>query len=389
MTSAAAVAAVLLLSSCQTSGKSEALPAGDAPIGVSEAGPVAVEISPKDGALGVLPSDPVVVKATSGTLVDVVVVNDTNPVVQGSLADGMWTSAKEAPLVAGATYTVDALLMDDQQHPRSVVTHFRVLDKAHTLRASVAPLAGETVGVGMPVIVYFSTAVTDRAAVERLMTVESTPSVEGGWHWFSDTEVHYRPREYWTPDTSVTVQLALTGVDAGKGVRAVSSRSVTFNIGDSHVSTVDALKHSMVVTSNGKVVRTLKVSTGRDKYPTASGVHVVIEKTKLKIMDSATVGIPRKSPDGYYEEVPYSTRISYSGEFVHAASWSVRDQGVRNVSHGCVNLSPSDAKWFFGFARRGDVVTVTGTPKTYPHGRGFQEWTYSWDDWKAGSALTS
>ena len=127
------------------------------------------------------------------------------------------------------------------------------------------------------------------------------------------------------------------------------------------MSTVDANAHTMTVTDNGAVVKTIPVSTGRDKYPTKSGVHVVSDKAPKVIMDSATVGIPRNSPDGYYETVFWDVRISNSGEFVHAAPWSVGDQGHVNVSHGCVNVSTADAEWFYNYSQVGDVVTVVGT----------------------------
>ena len=97
---------------------------------------------------------------------------------------------------------------------------------------------------------------------------------------------------------------------------------------------------------------------------------------------SATVGIPRKSPDGYYEEVPNSVRISYGGAFVHAASWSVRDQGVRNVSHGCVNISPADAAWFFDVVKRGDVVDIKNA-KAAPltSDPGMSDWNIPFSAW--------
>ena len=124
------------------------------------------------------------------------------------------------------------------------------------------------------------------------------------------------------------------------------------------------------------------VSTGRDKYPTKGGVHIVLEKNRIKIMDSATVGIPRNSPDGYYEKVPFSVRISNGGAFVHAASWSVRSQGVRNVSHGCVNMSPADAEWFYGLAKRGDVVNVINSPvRPVLWDAGMSDWNIPFAEW--------
>ena len=159
----------------------------------------------------------------------------------------------------------------------------------------------------------------------------------------SPTELHYRGPAFWKHGTSITVQANLTRLRLSDGVWGSGVRSTTYTIGASMISTVDVATHTMTVVQNGTLLRTVKVSTGRAKYPTKGGVHLVLEKTKLKVMDSATVGIPRNSPAGYYEKVPFSVRISYSGEFVHSAGWSVRDQGVRNVSHGCVNISPADA----------------------------------------------
>jgi lipoprotein-anchoring transpeptidase ErfK/SrfK len=149
---------------------------------------------------------------------------------------------------------------------------------------------------------------------------------------------------------------------------------------------VNANTHRMRVTSNGHTLKVLPVSTGRDKYPTTNGIHFVIEKTQDELMDSATVGIPRDSPDGYYEHVFWSVRISNSGEFVHAAPWSVGSQGHANVSHGCVNLSTADATWFYKQARRGDVVQVVGSPKKPGNSFGVVDWNLSWAAWLAGSA---
>jgi lipoprotein-anchoring transpeptidase ErfK/SrfK len=377
-----------LVAACQNGVNRQALTPGQQAVAPEQDAIATLEVTPKDGQRGVLPTDPVTVSSVGGEVTDVVVVGSSVPPVRGSLNDGTWTSEQGQQLVAGGEYHVYALVKDKRDQIQSVVTTFRVLDKAHTLTTRMAPLNGETVGVGMPIMVIFNAKVSDRAAVERRLSVEASPApVEGAWHWFTDREVHYRPMTYWPAHSEVTVRLKLSGVDAGDGVRGIRDRTLHFKVGAAHLSLVDSVKHNMVVKSDGVVVRTMKVSTGRPKYPSQSGVHLVISRSNPEIMDSATVGIPRNSPDGYYEKVPWSTRISYSGEFVHAAAWSVRDQGVRNVSHGCVNISPTEAEWFYHFSRRGDVVDIINTPKRYPHGAGFQEWTYSWDDWKAGSAL--
>jgi lipoprotein-anchoring transpeptidase ErfK/SrfK len=154
------------------------------------------------------------------------------------------------------------------------------------------------------------------------------------------------------------------------------------------VSTVDIGSHMMTVTNNGKVVQTFKDSAGRDKYPSMGGAHIVQYKTADLIMDSQSVGIPRNSPDGYYEHVAQDVNISDGGEFVHAAPWSVGSQGNSNVSHGCVNLAPDNAAWFFNFSQRGDIVNIVNSPRP-PEltDNGTVDWNTPWDKWVAGSAL--
>ena len=149
---------------------------------------------------------------------------------------------------------------------------------------------------------------------------------------------------------------------------------MAFSIGDSHVSTIDAATYKMTVSTNGVVERTIPVSLGRPKYPTKSGVHVVMDKERTTIMDSASLGVPAGSADSYRTKVDWAVRISNSGEFVHAAPWSVKDQGRRHVSHGCVNVSVANATWFFNYSQLGDVVEVTGTPDQIEGTNGFGDW---------------
>jgi lipoprotein-anchoring transpeptidase ErfK/SrfK len=131
-------------------------------------------------------------------------------------------------------------------------------------------------------------------------------------------------------------------------------------------------------------VRSVPISAGRTKYPTMGGVHIVLYKSYDVIMDSQTVGIPRNSPDGYYEHVFWDVAISNGGEFVHAAPWSVGAQGNSNVSHGCVNLSPADATWFYGFSTLGDVVEVVGSPRPPSDDAGTLDWRLPWEQWAQG-----
>ena len=187
---------------------------------------------------------------------------------------------------------------------------------------------------------------------------------------------------------AVTLRARLAGTDAGRGVWGVADRTIRFRIGERRVSVVDVRTHRMKVTSGGRTLRVLPVSTGRERYPTTNGIHFVISKTKDELMDSSTVGIPRGSPGGYYQRVAWSVRISNSGEFVHAAPWSTGSQGRANVSHGCVNLSTADARAYYDTAIYGDPVEVTNSPVQLSAADGdVYDWALDWHTWRGMSAL--
>jgi lipoprotein-anchoring transpeptidase ErfK/SrfK len=254
---------------------------------------------------------------------------------------------------------------------------------------SVAPLQGETVGVGMPVVVTFDVPVTDQAAFEKHMSVTSTPAQPGSWHWLSDNEAHWRPRSYWRAGTDVTVDVDVNSIPAGNGVYGQESRQVGFTVGDAVISKVNAQTHQMQTFVNGELAKTTPITTGKAGFTTRSGVKVIMEKFRSRRMNSETVGIPNDSAEGYdLDDVEYAMRVTYSGEFLHAAPWSVGSQGSANVSHGCTGMSTADAKWIYDRSKRGDVVEYTGTDRPMTLDNGYGDWNASFADWKAGSALS-
>ncbi|MEO5851504.1 MAG: Ig-like domain-containing protein [Nocardioides sp.] len=269
-----------------------------------------------------------------------------------------------------STFTTAPLTLDEQTYP------------------SVAPLAGETVGVGMPVIVTFDVPVTDRASIERHLRVTSTPQQRGAWHWLSDNEVHWRPAKYWQAGTDVTVDADINSVPAGNGVYGQESRTVSFHVGDSVISRVNAQTHQMQTFVNGSLARTTPITTGKPGFTTRSGVKVIIEKFRQKRMNSETVGIAADDPEAYdIDDVEYAMRVTYSGEFLHAAPWSVGSQGSANVSHGCTGMSTADAAWLYNITKRGDVVEYTGTDRPMTLDNGYGDWNASFPDYAAASAL--
>jgi lipoprotein-anchoring transpeptidase ErfK/SrfK len=331
------------------------------------------------------------VSAHDGRLSTVDVTGTGGVALTGAIAgDGSSWKADDR-LEPGTTYTVKASVRGEDgelvTRRQKFTTQALTLDEQ--TYPSVAPLPGETVGVGMPVIVSFDVPVTDRASIEKHLKVTSTPAQPGTWHWISDNEVHYRPKKYWKAGTKVDVDVDINGVDAGNGIYGQEDREVSFNVGDAHIYKVDMNTHQMKVFSNGKLLRTLPITTGEQpKFTTRSGIKVIIEKFDSKRMRSETVGIPENSPDGYdIDNVQWAMRVTYSGEFVHAAPWSVGSQGHANVSHGCTGMSTANADWLYHMSVRGDVVDYVGTDRQMEPTNGYGDWNIPWDEYKEGSAL--
>lgn len=211
----------------------------------------------------------------------------------------------------------------------------------------INPAAGETVGVAQPVIITFDAPVTDHATAERAIRISSTPVVPGHFYWFGDKQVRWRPDQFWPANTDVTVQ-------------AGGSNS-TYHVGDEFIATADDSTHMITVTRNGEVVKSMPTSMGKQGHETPNGTYFVGERLEKMIMDSATYGVPNDGPGGYKLEVHYATRIANNGIFIHAAPWSLAQQGHSDTSHGCLNVSDDNAKWYMDNAKKGDPVIVKNT----------------------------
>ncbi|HEU5447736.1 MAG TPA: Ig-like domain-containing protein, partial [Acidimicrobiia bacterium] len=294
------------------------------------------------------------------------------------------------PPVPHTAYTVRVSAMAPDQRPFDQTLNVTSGPPSAWLKATLSPNDNEVVGIGMPAVVAFNRAVApaDRPAVEQRLAVTTNPPVEGDWRWITPSRLHWRPATYWQPGTEVGVRSDLRNLKVGDAWGA-DEKAITFKIGPARVSTVDVATYQMTSTENGQVVKVMPASMGSTKWPTHHGIHLVLEKSKSVTMDSSTVGIPRNGPGGYYRKVAWATRLTWSGEFVHAAPWSQWAQGKRNVSHGCINVSTANAKWFYDFAQRGDIVEVVNSPKKPKlYDPGTSDWNIPWDQWKAGDTAT-
>lgn len=351
--------------------------------------PATVTANVEDQASDV-PVDTVVsVEVEHGTVTEASLTSsDGKQVVKGEGSEGRWAATSR--LEPGTAYTLTAQAEGTDGKPANLVRTFttRALTLDQQTYPAVAPLANETVGVGMPVIVTFDLPVENKKLFEQHMHVTSTPKVEGAWHWISDTVVHYRPKEFWPAGTKVSVDLDLNSLPAGNGVYGQQDQHVPFTVGRRIVSTVDVARHTLTMNIDGRDVRTIPVSTGKPGHETRGGTKVIMEKFPSVDMDAASTGVSESDPD-YYDisDVRWAMRVTNSGEFLHAAPWSVGSQGRENVSHGCVGMSDADAQWIYDRSRRGDVVKFVNSGRALEQNNGWTDWNTRWSDWLQGSAL--
>ncbi len=362
------------------------------------AAPIVLTVSPAADAANVSPTEQVVVSATGGKLQSVTVTAGGKTVDGETDPDGTtWRST--GTLSYGTTYTVTTSLVDSLGAPVQKTSRFTTLKPTKTLRVtfqanSLAALkTGGTYGVGQVVAVRFSRAVTNKAAAEKAIVIEATPAVDGKFFWVDKQTVHWRPEKYWAKGTQIKVAVNGVGVDFGGGVYGSSNASTHFSIGRSLVAVADNKAHYTKVYVDGQLIRTMACSMGKGGYTkaadghqihfwTQNGVHVVLNKAQNVEMDSASYGITDKNNPNFYDEnVTLCTRISYSGEFLHAAPWNMADHGKRNSSHGCINLSIADAQWVYDNFIVGDVVQVTNSPKPLPVWDGLGDWNAPWSSY--------
>ncbi len=389
------VVASLALAGCQgaadegsSSGGAGADPGSSAPAAApsTPAVPAAsVSVVPAKGATGVRPDAAVSVAASQGRLRTVSVTDEDGATVPGETQGATGWRSDAGALKPATTYTVKATAVGGDGKSVTRTSSFTTLKPKATNRAVLVPGDDWNVGVGMPVIVTFANAVKNRDGVVKALTVTSTPTkVQGAWRWMNDREVQWRPRQYWPSGTRVSVRAALGGVETSPGVWGKRTVTTAFAVGPEQISTVDVSRHTMTVRRDGKVVRTIPVTTGKKGYLTRGGVKVVMSRESQVRMDAATTGTDPKDPEYYNIQVKWALRLTYSGEFLHAAPWSVGSQGRSNVSHGCTGMSTANAKWLFDNSRVGDLVVYKGSRRPLEWGNGYTVWNKPFSAWSKG-----
>ncbi|MEU9284033.1 Ig-like domain-containing protein [Streptomyces sp. NPDC048275] len=341
------------------------------------------------------PDKPLEITATGddGRITDVTAIDTSGRYVAGELsADGSrWHST--SPLAAGAHYTVRVSTEDaDGAAGRQIIAFDTSTPKTKkALDVTFGPGAGEY-GVGQPVTAVLSAPIKDKAAravVEGALRIDSEPAVEGAWHWVDDKTLHYRPKEFWPAQATIQAHSNLKGLKVAERLWGGEAKPLQLTTGNRLIAVTDAATHRMTVYENDQAIKQIPVTTGKPGFETRNGVKVVLGKEYFVRMRGTTVGIAEGTSDSYDLPVYYATRVTWSGEYVHAAPWSVGQQGLANVSHGCTGMSTANAKWFFEHVREGDIVKVQNSKGKIMDlfGNGFGDWNLDWQNWLSGSAL--
>jgi len=358
-----------------------------------------IKITPKDGSENASINNSAAVTVSKGTLTEVTMTTADGAAVSGAISADKTSWKPSAQLERSTTYKVNAEAKDSDGRVAHENASFTTVSPSNSFLGYFTPDDGSTVGVGMPVSINFDKAITNKAAVQKGITVSSSSGQEVVGHWFNANRIDFRPEDYWTENSTVTLKLALDGVEGADGVYGVQQKTVTFKIGRNQITYVDAKTKQMKVTQDGKTIKTIPISAGSPENKTYEGIMVMSEKFKETRMNGATVGFTDDDGKGEYDikDVPHAIRLTNSGTFVHGNYWGAKSIfGSVNTSHGCVGLSDTKGAndkgtagyWFYNNSIIGDVVIVQNTgDKTVSPDNGLNGWNLNWADWKAGSAV--
>lgn len=336
--------------------------------------------------------EPVTIEAENGSVESATVVAADGDPLDGTTDGAAWIST--APPLPGLTYDVSAEVVAGDGGTHTLTGSFTVAEVPDEQRLTLNVIrgGGEVVGVGTPIIVQFSQPVTDRAAVESALEVASEPQVVGAWHWLSSQEVHFRPQEYWPEGTTIRAHFALNGVQAGEDLWGGRSYTYDIEVGDARIARVDAASYTFSLIRSGETVATWDTSLGSPDFATRNGIYVVQFKERERTMTSCSANITcdESDPEYYDVDTEFAVRLTNSGTFVHAAPWSETAQGEDNVSHGCLNLSETNAETYYDQVRYGDVVEVVNSTREADDlvergDPGMVDWNMSWQQLLAGS----
>ncbi len=389
----ASLAGLMAVAACGSSGVAKWNRNGTPAAG--DASAVTAKITlPADGANDVPAGMEIAYSTANATDTTVAVTDASGQAVTGGPGYDQDTWVPDHVLDYGTRYTAKITASDpDGKSATSTVSFTTMAAPAKTMRFQSWFADNEVLGVAAPLVFKFSgpgvSGQDARAAVQKRLSVTTTPEQAGSWYWFSAHELHYRPKAHWQPGTKIQVDAKTGGLPMGNGYYGRSDLTLDVSITDKPLSIViDDKTHTLTADLNGKV-RTMPASLGKESTPSSSGQMVIMTRKTQEIFDSSlgTGGTPVDAPGGYKVLVHWTMRLTWGGEFIHAAPWSVKQQGHTDVSHGCTNVSTANAKWIYENSHVGDPVTVKNTGSALKWGNGWTDWDVSWAAYLKGSAL--
>ncbi|HEX2773185.1 MAG TPA: Ig-like domain-containing protein [Micromonosporaceae bacterium] len=368
----------LVLASCTSNPVKRAVQKVDPPV-------PKVAIQPTADAKNVPVSAEIAAAVTDGKLTTVTVKDAKGAKLSGSMRPDGSSWIPDRPLTYKQKYTAEVTATNDHGKTTTQSASFTTMAKpANQTQVTYYFQNNAKYGVAMPVPIAFDPPVPKeaRAGVQHRLFVTTSPSQPGVWHWLADgSQAYYRAPEMWRPGTKISVRAALEGVPMGQGSYGAGDFRGTATVGDKVTLDVDNRTKQISVYRNDRLARKIPVSLGKSSTPSSSGKMVIMEKHETTVFDT------RGSPDPYVVTVSDAQRLTWGGEFVHSAPWSVGDQGNTNVSHGCANVSPENAAYLMKVTHVGDLVTVRGTEAKLDPGNGWTAWDMSWEQYIKGSAL--
>jgi lipoprotein-anchoring transpeptidase ErfK/SrfK len=350
--------------------------------------PFEFAIAPEPDAKDLPISTEIGTTVSGGEITSVTLAEEGGGEVSGSMRDDGTSWVPDKPLKNNKKYTATVTATSAGGDEETKTTTFSTMGKSGSQTGTGLYLFdGRTYGVAMPVVVEFFPGIPEqeRASVQKRMFVSTDPPQPGTWYWVANgTQAFYRAPDFWQAGTQLRARIALAGHPTGEGRYGDQDRGATATIGDKVTMEVDNATKQLSMFKDDKLVKQMPVSLGKPSTPSSSGTMVVMDKQEKTVFDTfAELG----PTEGYRTDISFAQRITWGGEFIHAAPWSVGDQGVRNVSHGCVNLSMANAEWLFSQTKVGDPITVKGTEVQLADGNGWTAWNLTWEEFVKGSAL--
>lgn len=346
--------------------------------------PADLTSTPADGERQVNPAAPVSLRVSNGRILKAGLTSEAGDRIPGSLgADGAgWTTS--GTLKFNTRYRLTSTVVDGAGREASTTRTFTTVTTANEADAAIYPLDGMKVGVGQPLQIIFSEPVLNRDAVEKAITITTTAGQKGDFHWFSNSMVRYRPETFWTANSTITMDMKLFGVELGAGQVGNFNKTVRVHVGDKKVAVADAAARTFSVSINDVPAGTWPVTMGDQRFPSARGFLVLMEKRRHDRFVASSIGLKPGDPAYYGEvDVEYAFRLTPSGAYIHQALDSALPYiGNTNVTHGCIGMTADRAAWVFNNMSTGDVVQVINTEGEFAlFDDGYGDWNIPWAEY--------